>query len=474
MTPMLEHSTGGAGATSARGKPAARRIVAAIVAFALLRGVAWAYMIPPLQAPDEPSHMLFVAQLRANGALPIAFIVRQDRLGRGSTTRPPAMRAYLADHGYTTFLSQPYESTQAPLYYVLCALATWPLPNDPETLLYGCRLVSALLGALAVFAAARAAATLAPDRRAFVVGVPLALALWPQFGFQAATVSNDIALDLAGAVLAWAWAAAAQSRSGRWPLIIGALTGLGVLTKLTAVTTLPGSALVLLGRARAGRVALPRLLRDGVVAGSVALLLAGPWLVRNQLVYGEPTGSAQVFSVYHTIYTSRLHLPETTRIIVPPLDQFSWYSFSSFWAVFGWRGVYLPTPFGGHNAPFLEQAVPFYLLAAALTALGVGGSLAWAVRRLRARAPLPPSLGWPLAAYAVTAVAAVASLMLYNLTTDGQPQGRYTFVALVPFCVIGVGGALHATRSPRLNNILAAAGLAILVVLQLASWWALS
>jgi len=455
---MLEHSTGGAGATSARGKPAARRIVAAIVAFALLRGVAWAYMIPPLQHPDEPSHMLFVAQLRANGALPIAFIVRQDRLGRGSTTRPPAMRAYLADHGYTTFLSQPYESTQAPLYYVLCALATWPLPNDPETLLYGCRLVSALLGAATVFCAGRAAATLAPGWPAFALGVPLALALWPQFGFESATVTNDSALTLGGAGLAWAWAAAARAPSRvLWAAGLGALSGVALLAKLSALTTLPGTALILLGRAQAGRRRPARLLGEAALLAALLVVPVLPWLRRNLQIYGEPTGAAQMFGVIHGIYTARLHLPVETRIIVPPLGDFAWYSFTTFWGVFGWRGVFLPTP--------------LYLLAAALTLLGLGGALAWALRRLRARAPLPAAQAWPLAAYACTALAAVAAYVVYTLTTDASLQGRYTFVALVPFAVGGVGGVLHATPSARANRRLAGLALAGLAGLQAAAWF---
>jgi len=209
----------------------------------------------------------------------------------------------------------------------------------------------------------------------------------------------------------------------------------------------------------------------GVTAGLVAALAFVPWAARNLRVYGEPTGSAQMFRVIHGIYTARLHLPDDTRLIVPPLDQFAWFSFASFWAVFGWRGVYLPTPFTGRGASYFAQAVPFYWLAAGLAALGLGGAVAWAWRRLRARAPLPAAQTWTLAAYALTAAVALAGYVVYTLTTDASLQGRYTFVALVPFCVIGVGGVLHATRSPSANRRLALLALAGMAVLQVAAWF---
>jgi hypothetical protein len=439
---------------------AAPYVVAALVAFTLVRGLIWAYLVPALDAPDEPSHLIAVAQMRAIHGLPVAIILDPNTVSENSTPRPAALREYLTRYGYTHFRALPYESTQPPLYYALCAALTAPLPDDPETLLYGCRFVSALLGALTVFAAARAAATLAPEWPAFALGVPLALALWPQFAFQTATVTNDIGLDLGGAALAWAWAAALRApAAARWPVILGLLTGLGLLTKLTLGAGLAATAVVLLGRAwvAGGRApAVRRLVVEAAVVGGLALALVGPWLWRNLRVYGEPTGAAQMFSVIHSIYTTRLHLPATTRFIPPPLGDFVWYSFTSFWSVFGWRGVFLPTP--------------LYALAAALTALGVVGSAAWLVRRARGRPPLPAGTGWALAAYAVMALAAVTSYGLYTLTTDASLQGRYTFAALVPFCAIGVGGALRATGRPAVDRALGRLALLGLVILQVAAW----
>ncbi len=435
-------------------------IVALLVAFTLVRGVIWAYAIPPLNAPDEPSHLIAVSQIRALRGLPVAILIDPNTLSENSSPRPPEVLAYLAQpqFHYTRFRALSYESTQPPLYHLLCAVLTRPLPADPETLLYGCRLVSALLGALAVFAVARAAATLAPNQPAFALGVPLALTLWPQFGFQTATLNNDIASTLAGAALAWAWAAAMRRpRSWPWTAGLGALTGLGMLCKLTVAATLPGTALIVLGRARAGRNTARRFALDAVIAGAVAAALVVPWVWRNLQVYGEPTGATQMLSVIHSIYTTRLGVPAETRFIVPPLGDFVWYSFSSWWGVFGWRSVFLPWP--------------LYVVAAGLTLLGAAGALAWLVRRVRARQPLSPAQGWPLAACALTILAALANYILYTVTTDASLQGRYTFVALAAVCLIGVGGVLHATRSPILNARLGTVALAGMIVLQLGAWF---
>ncbi len=435
-------------------------LLAAILAFTLLRGIAWVFIITPLDAPDEPSHLMTVVQIRTYHTLPVADLLSPNAVGPDSTPRPQWLLDYFSQppRHFTRFRALPYEATQPPLYYLLCAALTLPLPDDPLTLLYACRLISVLLGTLTVFVAARAAATLAPNRPTFTLGVPLALTLWPQFAFQSATITNDVAINLVGATIALAWAAALrQPQQRRWPPLLGAITALGLLTKLTMVATLPGTALVLLGRARSGTRPASAWLRQSAVAAVVAAALIGPWVVRNLLTYGEPTGASPMVRVVHGIYLARLGLTDSHPfIIMPPLGEAVGRSFASFWAVFGWLTLFLPTP--------------LYYVAAIISLAAIAGAIAWAVRRWRRGVPLPTMQFWTLAAYAVTAIAAVLSFVIYILTDDAAYQMRYTFVALVPFTVIGVGGLSHATSSPTLNRIIAAAALAGLIALQVTAW----
>jgi Predicted membrane protein (DUF2142) len=434
-------------------------LLAAMLAFTLLRGTAWAFIIPPLDAPDEPSHLMVVAQMRTYHVLPVAHLLSPNAVSADSTPRPQWLLDYFSQppRHFTRFRALPYESTQPPLYYLLCAALTLPLPDDPQTLLYACRLISVLLGTLTVFVASRAAATLAPGRPAFNLGVPLALTLWPQFAFQTATVTNDVAINLVGATIAWAWAVAMrQPEQRRWPLLLGAITALGLLTKLTMVSTLPGTALVLLGRARSGPRPVAGWLRETAIAAVVAAALIGPWMVRNLQTYGEPTGASPMVRVVHGIYLTRLGLTTSPFIIVPPLGDAIWRSFASFWAVFGWLTLFLPTA--------------LYIVAAIISLAAVGGAVAWAIRRWRSRESLPAAQFWTLAAYAATALAAIISFITYILTDDAAYQARYTFVALVPFTVIGVGGLLYATRSTNRNRLISAAALVALLALQVAAW----
>src|SRR4051794_32323659 len=214
--------------------PGSRLPLAALVAFTLLRGAIWAFLVPPLNAPDEPSHLVALTQVRENRSLPIAFILDPGTAGTNSTPRSQAILDYLAGYNYTHFRALPYESTQPPLYYVVCAALTYLLPDDPATLLYASRLVSALFGAATVLFVGLAAGLLARGRRDLALGPPLALTLLPQFGFQSATVTNDVAMVLAAAMLLWAWVAAARSpRLLLWAPALGLLTGLGLLSKLT-------------------------------------------------------------------------------------------------------------------------------------------------------------------------------------------------------------------------------------------------
>ncbi len=435
-------------------------LLAAILIFTLLRGIAWVFIIIPLDAPDEPSHLMTVVQIRTYHTLPVADLLSPDTVGSDSTPRPQWLLDYFSQppRHFTRFRALPYEATQPPIYYLLCAALALPLPDDPLTLLYACRLISVLLGTLTVFVAARAATTLAPDHPGFALGVPLALTLWPQFAFQTATVTNDVAINLVGATIAWMWAAALrQPQHRRWPPLLGAITALGLLTKLTMVATLPATALVLLGRARSGSRLASAWLRQTAVAAVVTAALIAPWMVRNLLTYGEPTGASPMVRVVHGIYLARLGLINTSPfIIVPPLGEAIGRSFASFWAVFGWLTLLLPTP--------------LYVVAAAISVAAVAGATAWAVRRWRSGVPLPAAQVWTLAAYATTALAAVLSFVIYILTDDAAYQMRYTFVALVPFTIIGVGGLSHATPSATLNRIIVAAALGGLVALQVAAW----
>src|SRR5437764_7993822 len=82
-----------------------------LLLFTFLKGVVWAVSIAPLDAPDEPSHFNYVAQVREGYWLPVV-----DLVSPGGLLTPPStplnadVRAWLARYDYKFFRSMPYES----------------------------------------------------------------------------------------------------------------------------------------------------------------------------------------------------------------------------------------------------------------------------------------------------------------------------------------------------------------------------
>jgi hypothetical protein len=74
----------------------------------------------------------------------------------------------------------------------------------------------------------------------------------------------------------------------RETLFLGALLGLGLLTKLSVLQLLPAVLLACLIAARAGAVPIKGALTGFAIVTALGLLIASPWLARNTLLYGDP------------------------------------------------------------------------------------------------------------------------------------------------------------------------------------------
>ena len=406
-----------------------------LLLFTFARGVLWANVTAPLDAPDEPSHFNYVVQIREGYRLPVV-----DLISPGGLRTPPStplnqdVRDYFARYDYKFFRSMPYESAQPPLYYWMAALWTVPIPlsaaNLP-TLLQAVRLLSVLFGTGAVFALWAACRWIAPGS-VLVWLAPVALTLSPEFSFTTATVSNDAGVIFWGAALLaiWSWGLstryAQNAHSPRRLLALAALAGLitaaGLLTKLTFVATLPATLLWLFWIASPVQESLsPRgrsrawFKLSAVWAGIIALLV-GPWVVRNMMVYGEPTGARAIFNLIHRIYWDRQHFPDSQLFSQFPVDAFIVRSFRSFWALFGWATVWL-------------NDVVYWLLAgfAVTSIVGLLTKLRGGGRQL-----FFSGAGRLNVLCCVTLALAFVNYLGYNSLVEFQPHMRYTFVALAP------------------------------------------
>src|SRR5690349_2214234 len=75
-------------------------LLAAIAAFGL--GMGWSLAIPPFQAPDEPSHLMAVMQVRKEHRIPeVTFDFSSDPGGTIVTVPDPEVLAYALQSGVT-------------------------------------------------------------------------------------------------------------------------------------------------------------------------------------------------------------------------------------------------------------------------------------------------------------------------------------------------------------------------------------
>jgi hypothetical protein len=329
-------------------------LLALLLAFVLLSSL-YNRLVPLGEGPDEPGHFRYVLFLAREGRLPVqhADPSRSDVPGEGH--QPPL--AYLlavpavawlpADALHIEQTANPqflWRGGQEAAAFVRASREYWPWRG----VVLGwhlARSVSMLLGAVTLACIWGAAHTFFAHRfsaRWAAGGALLTAALVacnPQFLFTSALVTNDMLLATLSAALFWLCLAATGSTTGgpraplRFALLAGALAGLALLTKQSALLLFPLLAWFL-WRAADGSVRQAVLL-FGVSGGTVALV-AGWWFGRNWLLYGDPLGLAAFQATYAT-------------------QPFEWRSFAawgsalaqlfaSFWARFGWLSLRPPEP----------------------------------------------------------------------------------------------------------------------------------
>ncbi len=396
----------------------------------------WTAATKPLNAPDEPAHIQAVMQVRKQLILPEVHYNPGDShttvighpIDEGTV-------AYSMALGRTDWwMITPYEATQPPLYYLLAGGAALLVPPTPQAVLYISRLITALFGAATVYCCWAAVRELAPRAPLWAVATAGAVALLPQFCANSSSVSNDSTANFAAAAAFFVWfRGLRRPTADRWMIGAGAMLGLCVLAKLTTVSLAPALGLVWLFRVFQApptwRARLERGLRlaGGATAGAAAV--CGWWLVRNILIYGEPTGTTDSLRVFRAGFS---------RLDPTNVAEFYQSTWESIWGRFGWMDISIPA-----EAYMQARFVSGALLA--LSALAGLGLLLRAVIRRRG----VPTFAWQAAlVMAVAAGGIIAGYVQFNLTVAFQAQGRYMFTLLLPAAMLFTGG-LHALLPGR-------------------------
>ena len=404
----------------------------------VLLGLALIARVPLSLAPDESAHWEYIQHIAATRSLPVF-----------SGAAPP----------------QPgYEFHQPPLYYLLAAPA-WALLSAGAQQ-YSARLVSLVCGALTVWLVLASARAMFGEgtvaRRAGILA-----ALWPLHIAIGSSSNNDALAGLCCAALFWRLSLlskrAPDVRDGVW---IGALAGLGLLSKSTTLTVSVAAVLglwhlsrrafasvrseqvqVLAGATKTKStpqvlVEAPRLAEPGRVLGAAfgaALVVCGWMLVRNTTLYGD----ALAFGAFKAASDAATGLSMSValqvgaaglyaRNVLLVLVATSWGFYGGINTALKVVNPFSPSPQwpGGWLA-----LTALFLLAASTWTLGRGSMLAVRVgARLRSRAGSSRDVVWLWWSVAV-ALAGLAYAQ-FALSNFSGAQGRYLAPALLPFCVL--------------------------------------
>jgi 4-amino-4-deoxy-L-arabinose transferase-like glycosyltransferase len=427
------------------------QLAAILLLFLALHGL-YNLAIPLGEGPDEPGHLKYALFLAAEGRLPVqrADAAASDVPGEGHqpplayALAAPAVAWLSADQRQILLTANPrfvWAGGDEPGAFMRGSheLAPWP----PLTAAWHlARAVSGLAGAAAVAFTFLAARRLRPADPLLPALAAALVALNPQLLFTTALVTNDALLAALGAAILW-WCVRGPAGRGAipWALAAGALFGLALLTKQSAL--LLGPVLLFAGWRAAGRRWGPAAVVT-IAWGGTALLVAGWWFLRNRTLYGDLFGLGMFTSEYAT-------------------QPFAWGDagawagalrqlFGSFWGRFGWMS--LPAPawsMWAYGAVCLAALAGLAL--AARRGLGLALAGPWALPALAALM----ALAWTLA------FAATAGLVAW--------QGRMLFPAAAAIALILAAGLLAAARAlaPRRPVALVAplaAGLVALAALM--------
>jgi 4-amino-4-deoxy-L-arabinose transferase-like glycosyltransferase len=407
--------------------------------------VAYCIAVPLGEAPDEADHYAYAAYIGREGRLPDGPWMTQAK-------HPPlfyllaALPAAATSSDISFLRSNPDVSlahgSTVPNFFVHTSLEDWPYRGGALAMHLG-RSVSIGAGLALTLATYLIGRTVWPRRPAVALGAAAFVAFLPESLFIGSSMSNDM---LAAALAAWAlWAglrfradAPAPVSGWHWPLLSGALAGLALLTKFSAVAVWPAIALGMLLSARpeprrSWRALIPP------AAGSAALaLVAAPWLLRNILLFGDPLAMSLVEATVDR-RLAPLHAADLWWLLR------GW--FHSFWGKFGAAG-------------HLSLPEWQYVLWAAILILVGAGWTHRGLRRVRAGDGLAGE-AHHLLPLVLPPILVALSIVSYSQVALGTDQGRLLFPALAPIGLLIAAGLINLV--PERSDVLATSAWAALM-----------
>lgn len=268
------------------------------------------------------------------------------------------------------------------------------------------RWMGIVFGAVAIRYVYASVRLLLPQHPWAALGAGALIGLNPSFLYMASTVHHDVLLSaIAAAGLYLMLTVAFGPVRLRGLLLLGLLCGAAVLTKLSGAVLPVTAAFILLLRPRQTGDWANRWLHLAAVT-FCALFVAGWWLVRNQLLYGDPLGW-QMFLITHS------HMVRPTAFTWGIfVEEFLAQIGKTFWGAFGFMHILLPV--------WMRQ------IAWSLSALAALGLIVQCARIIRTKR-WDKSTGLAWAAICLLLMLLFASFVRFAQSTLGAGHGRYLF-----------------------------------------------
>ncbi|MCB8943946.1 MAG: DUF2142 domain-containing protein [Ardenticatenaceae bacterium] len=392
-----------------------------LLAFILL-GIAASIINPLHEATDELRHYRFVRYIVQYHALPV-----QGELScRAQSHHPPLFYAIaaLATGSIDTGRDVCYSPPENPFW----AYRYWEVGDDNKNqylhstdeafpwrgealAAHIVRFINVLMGAGTVYLTWLMGRTIWPKRPYLALGGAAFVAFNPMFVYMAGAINNDVIAALTGTAVTLACIQLLQDPNGlsrRWGVKLGILFGLALLSKfnLTAVAALIALAATIVAYQKKQ---WRQWLEVGLLSLFIALLLSGWWFIRNQILYGEPTGFEKLTELWGVRDPS-----ESWGVAIFELD----YLWTSLWGRFGYGQIPMP------DAIYIALR---WFIGLALTGLALP---------LIRRTAEDKCIFSPLAILALDVALFFAVVFNYLLVSPAGPMGRFFFPALPALSIL--------------------------------------
>lgn len=392
------------------------------LALSLVRGILYASVVPPWQAPDETAHFEYIGLLYQKRHL----LQPED----ASPALQQEMISSMYEHRFWSYIPypapeiMPLSLAEIPflrwssvlgrfsLAYPLSALFFGPVfYQDIVTQLYAMRLVSVILGMLVVGMAFLTVRELFPDDRFLLVAVPAWIVFLPQHTHMASSVSDGNLAELLLSILIYAVVVSFKRGLSPWRgVLMALLLPLSLLTKANTLFVLPWLGLVIPIYVWAGDRSAPVIKRAREAMVAVVVIVAGvafgSLMAARGLAYWR--SSISILSSQAQLYMD---------MDFPTIRYYAILLFESFWAYFGWLAV-----------PIDLSLYALLGAASVVATLGLVGLLAH-------RGPRIPE-GWQRTVICILGLCAVLSTTIGFIAARGGPQGRYLYPAMIAFSIL--------------------------------------